>query len=60
MGAGASTLPPEDKVVIAKAMQEKYNDFQNSHNQMNPDDEIQLFETLKWFVSLSASSLFPY
>lgn len=47
MGSGASALQSEEKVLVSKAIQKKYEDFQSSHNQASAEDELQLFETLK-------------
>lgn len=47
MGAGASTLDPEEKANISRALRVEYEKFKQMHQEESPEDEMKLFENLK-------------
>jgi serine/threonine protein phosphatase PrpC len=47
MGAGASTLDPEEKARISRALREEYEHFKQLHQEESPEEEMKLFENLK-------------
>jgi hypothetical protein len=46
MGSGASTLHPEQKVLITKALQQKYDEFHAEQNQIGPESDKVLLQHL--------------
>ncbi len=49
MGAGASTLDPEEKARISRALRDEYEMFKNAHHEESPEDEMTLFENLRTY-----------